>query len=167
MLGARAVAGPPPAVGRERRVPAPKLLIAGTAIALSFAYLVLMGMQSATVYYVTATELRAGGGPAGQVVRVGGRVVDGSIERDDRSLTLRFAISDRPRDGEGGAEVPVVYRGVVPDLFGYAKEGYYQDVVVEGRYTRDGMLQAQQLLVSHGGLQEAEAAARAGGSPGR
>lgn len=140
----------------------PKLVIASLAIVLSLAYLGLVGMgtQGAAVYYVTASELQAMAAPAGnRVVRVGGRVLDGSIVRDDRALSLRFAISD------GAASVPVVYRGIVPDLFGYAKEGYYQDVVVEGRYTRAGVLEASQLLVSHGALQEADARTSSQGAP--
>lgn len=142
--------------------PNPKLLIAGLAIVLSLAYLgvVAMGTQGAAVYYVTASELQAMAAPAGdRVVRLGGRVVDGSIVRDDRALSLRFAISD------GAASVPVVYRGIVPDLFGYAREGYYQDVVVEGRYTRAGVLEASQLLVSHGALQEVDAQTSRQGAP--
>lgn len=140
----------------------PKLLIASVVILLSLAYLVLVGvgMTGAAVYYVTASELRAEGVPASdRLVRVGGRVMDGSIERDDRTLSLRFAMTD------GAASVPVVYRGVVPDLFGYAQEGYYQDVVVEGRYTRAGVLEATQLLVSHGALVEADAQTQKQGTP--
>ena len=58
---------------------------------------------------MTASELHAeGAGAYGRLVRAGGRVVDGSIERDDRALTLRFAVTD------GTARLPVVYRGVVP-----------------------------------------------------
>lgn len=136
----------------------PKLLVASVVVALSLGYLLLMGTQTAAVYYVTPTELVEQAAPVdGRLIRVGARVVDGSIERDDRTLTLRFRLSDRPRDGTGGSEVPVTYRGVVPDLFGYARDGYYQDVVVEGRYTRAGVLEASRLLVSHGALVEADA----------
>lgn len=164
--GAPSRAEHPPAWAREERRWNPKLVIAGLAVALSLAYLVVVSMQSATVYYVTPTELQARDPVAPErIVRVGARVVDGSIERDERTLTLRFRLSDRPRDGTGGAEVPVVYRGVVPDLFGYARDGYYQDVVVEGRYTRTGVLEAQQLLVSHGALQEASDQTQGGALP--
>ncbi len=155
------VAAPRPPGGR-RRVPNPKLTISAAVVALSLVYLVVVGFQSASVYYVKPGELEAqAASVSNRLVRVGGRVVDGSIERDDRTLTLRFAIRDR----DGSASLPVVYRGVIPDLFGYAKDGYYQDVVVEGRYTAAGILEAQQLLVSHGALQEADAQTGGGGAP--
>jgi cytochrome c-type biogenesis protein CcmE len=118
-------------------VPAPaqswrKLLIVGVVVLLAVLYLVYTATQSGAVYYLTVGELRASG-PLTRPVRVSGNVVDGSVQRD--GATVRFAVAD-----EAG-QLPVVYRGVVPDIFGPEVQ-----VVVEGRYGADGVFQAQQLL---------------------
>lgn len=161
----QAVAAPP----ARPRITAPrprnlKLLICGAVLGLALLYVLVTATRATAVYYVTPGELRAQPpGAQARVVRVGARVVDGSIQRDDRAQVLRFAVRDR----EGEAALPVVYRGVVPDLFGYAKDGYYQDVVIEGRYTPAGVLEASQLLVSHGALVEADQATGGGRAPAR
>lgn len=66
-----------------------------------------------------------------QRVRVGGKVAPGSIEWDDRAKVMRFALTD------GGESLTVVYEGIVPDSF---KPG--ADLIVEGRYRQDGVLEA-------------------------
>ncbi len=137
-----------------------KLIIGGLVIALAVGYLAVTGLRNASVYYVTPSELEARGAAAfDRPVRVGGHVVDGSIQRDDRNLVLRFSITD------GTTALPVEYRGIVPDLFGYAKDGFYQDVVVEGRFMGSGTFEAQQLIVSHGAVMEA--GTRTGSLPAR
>jgi|GEM_PF-669982 len=150
-------ARPPAGGGRWRPG---KLLVGGLVIALAVGYLAVTGLRNASVYYVTPSELEAKGATAfDRPVRVGGHVVDGSIQRDDRNLVLRFSITD------GTTAIPVEYRGIVPDLFGYAKDGFYQDVVVEGRFMGSGTFEAQQLIVSHGAVMEA--GTRTGSLPAR
>ncbi len=64
-------------------------------------------------YYVTVDELLADDStPSGQMVRVGGGVVPGSIRYDTNSGTLRFLLR-----GEQGEEIAVVYSGRVPNIF--------------------------------------------------
>jgi cytochrome c-type biogenesis protein CcmE len=122
---------------------APKLLIGGGLLIAAIAYLVVTSLQTSAVYYLTVGELLARDHRAvGQNVRLAGEVVDGSIERDRQHL--RFRLSD------GTAAVPVVHTGTVPDLFGYRAEGAYQDVVVEGRYSAQGVFEARSIIVRHG-----------------
>lgn len=71
-----------------------------------------------------------------EVFRIGGLVVDGSLVRGDGEL-IRFRVTD------GGATVPVVYAGVLPDLF---EEN--QGMVGTGRYI-DGVFQASEILAKH------------------
>jgi cytochrome c-type biogenesis protein CcmE len=133
----------------------PKLWIGGGLLAAAIAFLVVTGLQSNAVYYVTASELLARGGTGGgQAVRLAGAVVDGSIQHD-RTL-LRFALTD------GTATIPVEHSGTVPDLFGYRAEGAYQDVVVEGRLSATGTFEARNIIVKHGPALEA-----ADAGPGR
>ena len=83
-------------------------------------------------------EVAAGNAPTGQSMRVGGMVVDGSIQRSDDSLEVRFELTDYQ------ATVPVVFVGILPDLFG---EG--QGAVAAGKLKEDGTLIASEVLAKH------------------
>ena len=118
-----------PKVGIPRR-----FFLGGVALALAVGFLIFSAVQGTSVYYVTVGELKAQGPQTfGRPVRVSGDVVPGSIQRE--GATLRFNIEDK-----GGA-IPVVYQGVVPDIFGDQVQ-----VVVEGHYSSDGGFQANNLL---------------------
>lgn len=108
--------------------------IAGLVVILvSVGLLVARGAKNSMVYYITVTELAAK--PSGadlQGLRVTGTVVPGTIEQDE--LLLRFVMTD------GSSQLPVSYRGVVPDTF--AEEG---EVVVEGALG-GGVFQANHLM---------------------
>ena len=58
-------------------------------------------------------------------MRLGGMVEKGSIQRASDGVTIRFVVTD------GQARTPVIYRGIVPDLF---REG--SGAVAEGRLQR-------------------------------
>lgn len=73
-----------------------------------------------------------------RAVRLGGMVEKGSLRTEADGVTIRFVV------GDGKAQVPVVYRGIVPDLF---VEG--SGVVAEGRLERDGTFAASMLLAKH------------------
>ena len=83
-------------------------------------------------------EVAAGKAPAGQQSRVGGMVVEGSVQRSDNSLEVRFEVTDYQ------AAVPVVYTGILPDLF---DEG--QGAVAAGVLNESGVLQASEVLAKH------------------
>ncbi|MEH6587886.1 MAG: cytochrome c maturation protein CcmE [Halioglobus sp.] len=83
-------------------------------------------------------EVAQGNAPVGQSIRVGGMVVEGSVQRSDDSLEVRFELTDYT------ASVPVVYVGILPDLFG---EG--QGAVASGKLGQDGVLQASEVLAKH------------------
>ena len=70
-------------------------------------------------------------------MRLGGMVERGSVRRGADGVTIRFAVTD------GKAQVPVVYRGIVPDLF---REG--SGAVAEGRLER-GTFVADTILAKH------------------
>jgi cytochrome c-type biogenesis protein CcmE len=83
-------------------------------------------------------EVAQGKAPVGQPIRVGGMVVEGSVQRSDSSLEVRFELTDYT------ASVPVVYEGILPDLF---DEG--QGAVASGKLGEDGVLQASEVLAKH------------------
>jgi cytochrome c-type biogenesis protein CcmE len=83
-------------------------------------------------------EVAAGKAPVGQPIRVGGMVAEGSVSRSDTSLAVSFDITDF------SATVPVVYEGILPDLF---DEG--QGAVASGVLGDDGVLRATEVLAKH------------------
>jgi|SRR5262245_58409144 len=122
-----------------------RVFLAGGVVAAAMAFLTWNGFAQTMVYYVTVGELLGQGDAAyDRPVRVGGHVVDGTMNHDSGAGVLVFQMSD------GTGTLPVTYRGVKPDLLGYSAQGAYQDVVVEGRLGRDGTLRATQLIVKHG-----------------
>jgi cytochrome c-type biogenesis protein CcmE len=118
-----------------RRFPV-KVLVAAAVIVGAAVFLVATALQNTAVYYLTVSELQAGG-PAliDQPVRIAGNVVPGSIQRDPTSLVVHFEAED------SSGRLPVTYRGVLPDIFGDGVE-----VVVEGRYSATGHFAAATLL---------------------
>lgn len=122
-------------VQRARDLRQAKILVAVGVIVAAVAFLVVTAFQNTAVYYLTVSELQAAGPSLyGQPVRVAGSVVPGSIQRDPASPVVRFEAHD------GSGRMPVLYRGVLPDIFGDGVE-----VVVEGKYA-NGSFTASTLL---------------------
>jgi cytochrome c-type biogenesis protein CcmE len=130
-----------------------KFLIGGVAVAGLVGYLMVTGMQDSMVYYHTPTELLAKSSAdptyADVGVKVGGRVVPGSVQFDQRSLDLRFQLVDIENPT---TSFPVHYQGPLPDTF---QEG--SDVVVEGKYSSGGGFEATTVLTKCGSRYEAGA----------
>jgi cytochrome c-type biogenesis protein CcmE len=115
-----------------------RFLIGGLVILAALGYVVYGGMQQALVYFVTPSELRAKDtAPAGKFLRMGGMVARGSLQKDVQNLTYRFELTD------GNASIPVLFRGVPPDLFTEGK-----GAVVEGRIS-DGVFHATTIMAKH------------------
>lgn len=126
----------PPSGSRRRKVRW-SFVIAGLAIAGAVLYLVLANTGATAEYYMTISQLRTCSGCSARSVRVAGVVVAGSIERNEATQVVQFKISD----SKTTAAMPVIYNGVVPDIFASGAQ-----VVVEGKLTGDGVFQADSLL---------------------
>ena len=124
---------------RRRRLLLIAALVAAAALA---ATLVAMALQRNVAYLYTPAEvLRGSAGPqvsSGEArFRLGGMVAADSFRRAEGSMQAHFRVTD------GDAELPVVYTGILPDLF---REK--QAVVATGRM-RDGVFVAEQVLAKH------------------
>ena len=115
-----------------------KFFIAGGVIALAVAYLVLMGVQGSTVYFLTVGELQAKGPAAhNQLYRVSGILVPGTLTKESSGLGINFQIAD-----PSSAPMRVVYRGgQVPDIMGDNIE-----IVAEGKLDAQGTFMANTVL---------------------
>ncbi len=108
------------------------LLVIVVALAVGLSYVAYSLFFHSGVDYLTVSELKSQvGSLPGQQVRVGGKVVPGSIDWDDKVQVMKFALTD---DRES---LTVVYEGIVPDNF---KPG--ADLVVEGTYRPDDVFEA-------------------------
>jgi cytochrome c-type biogenesis protein CcmE len=129
--------------------PRNKFLIGAVAMTVSVGFLMASGVKETGVYFVTPIELSekiAADSSLHEVgIRMGARVVAGSIRRDVAAQTVSFDITD------GSHTYPVVYRGLPPDTFDDDA-----DVVVEGRLARDGVFHATTLLAKCGSRYEAQ-----------
>ncbi|NML45697.1 cytochrome c maturation protein CcmE [Ramlibacter sp. G-1-2-2] len=121
--------------GRQRRL---GLLLAGLACGAVALALVLQAFRSNIVFFFSPTQVLAREAPATRSFRLGGLVLPGSIRREGDGLTVRFVVTDTAR------EVPVVYRGLLPDLF---REG--KGVVARGQLRADGTFVASEVLAKH------------------
>src|SRR5690242_11435021 len=111
--------------------------IAGGVAALGIAAaLVLSAFNKNLVFFFTPSQVAANEAPVGRTFRIGGMVVPGSLKRE--GVEVRFVVTDTAKD------LPVVYRGQLPDLF---KEG--KGVVAQGQLGANGVFQAREVLAKH------------------
>jgi len=102
------------------------------------AYLVASAFRNNLVFFFSPTQIAAKEAPINRTFRVGGLVQEGTLKRDPDGLTVRFIVTDTAKS------IPVVYKGILPDLF---KEG--RGCVAQGKLTADGVFQADQVLAKH------------------
>jgi len=111
---------------------------AGVTLLGVAAALVLSAFQSNLVFFFTPSQIAANEAPQGRAFRIGGMVVEKSLKRDADGLTVHFEVTDTAKT------VPVVYKGILPDLF---KEG--KGVVAQGKLESDGSFHASEVLAKH------------------
>jgi len=113
-------------------------MIGGALAVLAVAAaLVLNALRDSIVFFSTPTMVAEQHIAPGKRFRLGGLVQPGSLVRGD-DLAIKFEVAD------GGAKLPVAYKGLLPDLF---REG--QGVVAFGALRTDGTFRASEVLAKH------------------
>ena len=120
---------------RHKRIAFIGVGLAGLGIAAALA---LSAFKSNLVFFFSPSQVAAKEAPVGRTFRVGGLVEPDSIKRDNDGLTVRFTVTDTAES------IPVVYKGILPDLF---KEG--KGCVAQGHVGADGVFYADQVLAKH------------------
>jgi cytochrome c-type biogenesis protein CcmE len=100
--------------------------------------LVLNALGGNVNLYFTPTQVFNKEVPNGRSFRIGGLVEAGSVKREKDGLTVNFVITDTHKS------IPVVYKGILPDLF---KEG--KGVVAQGTVEATGVMRAEEVLAKH------------------
>ena len=119
---------------RKQRLYLVLLLLTGLSIAVG---LTLMALQQNINLFFTPSQINAGDAPQGVSFRIGGMVVEDSVERSDKDLSVKFSVTDTAQS------VPVTYTGILPDLF---REG--QGVVALGTLQGQTFV-ASEVLAKH------------------
>jgi cytochrome c-type biogenesis protein CcmE len=120
---------------RQRRLAMVLVLVGGVGVAAGLA---LNAFRNNLLYFISPSEVVLGKAPHDRSFRLGGMVKKGSVHRDKGSLEVTFVLTDFAHN------VPVVYKGVLPDLF---REG--QGVVTTGRMGPNGTFVASEVLAKH------------------
>jgi cytochrome c-type biogenesis protein CcmE len=121
-------------VRRQRLLAVVFIVVAASVAAALLAYALRQNMN----LFYTPSQVAGGEAPAGTRIRVGGMVVEGSLERASEDLKASFLLTD------GAARVPVTYAGILPDLFA---EG--EAAVATGELGPEGRFIASQVLAKH------------------
>ena len=127
---------------RKSRLSVVLFVLLGVAVASA---LVLYALRQNIDLFYTPSEVIYGKNDnadqkpeVGQRIRVGGMVVAGTVERDPKSLKVRFDLNDI------GPSISVEYEGILPDLF---REG--QGIVAQGILKEPTLLEASEVLAKH------------------
>lgn len=120
---------------RHQRMVAIGLVLAGVALGAAF---LLQAMNKNILFYYSPSQVAAGEPPEGRRFRVGGLVVPGTVERESGQMEVRFTLTDNSKT------VPVVYAGILPDLF---REG--QGIIAHGQLGPSGEFVADEVLAKH------------------
>jgi len=107
------------------------LCVLGAAVAL-----VLSALSDNLVFFYSPTQMAEKHPGPDRRLRIGGLVEQGSVKKNGQEV--RFIVTDLKKT------VPVVYRGILPDLF---REG--QGVIAEGTLGADGVFTAREVLAKH------------------
>ena len=141
---------------RKQRLMLVSLMLAGVGVAVAFG---VTAFKENIMLFHSPTDVVAGAVQPGQAFRIGGMVVEGSVNRSEVDLAVNFKLTDNSET------VPVSFVGILPDLF---REG--QGIVAMGALNDKGTFSATEVLAKHDENymppEVAEALEKAGQMPG-
>lgn len=120
---------------RKQRLVIVLMIVIGASSAVALTAYALR--QNINAFY-TPMQIQSGAAAVGQRIRVGGLVVEGSVERVGEGLLISFDLTDKH------STVSVDYEGILPDLF---REG--QGILANGELVAPGRVKATEVLAKH------------------
>ena len=110
------------------------VITSGSAVGLA-----LRALNENINLFYSPQQIVDGQAPVGSLIRAGGMVVEGSVQRSREDLRVSFMISDLQ-----AAQVEVQFEGILPDMF---REG--QGVIALGTLNTQGVFVATEVLAKH------------------
>jgi len=120
---------------RKQRLLLVGLMLAGVGTAVAFG---INAFNDSLMLFHSPSDVAAGNVEAGKPFRIGGMVVEGSVQRNQEDLQVSFSLTDHSQT------VPVTFTGILPDLF---SEG--QGIVALGAIDTSGQFSATKVLAKH------------------
>ena len=120
---------------RQNRMILIGLVVTGVTVS---AFLALRAFEENLLFFFSPAQVAAGEAPTDRTFRLGGMVLEDSINREIGILTLNFIVTDYT------ASIPGSYTGVLPDLF-----AENQGVVARGTLDNQGGFIAEEILAKH------------------
>ncbi len=119
---------------RKKRALFVGVLVLGISAATAVA---VVSLNRNMMFFISPSDVLEQDMPPDRQFRLGGLVVDGSVHHAEDSLRVEFMVTD------GGHQLPVVFDGILPDLF---REG--QGIIAHG-VLHDNRFHAHEVLAKH------------------
>ena len=126
--------------GRSNRT---RLIILVLVAGLALGYMVYAAFPGNALFFLSVNEfMEKDDVQDGRVVRVAGKLVDGTFIREGSSTLSRFQLVDK--DGSPQSDhLSAKYEGIVPDLF----FNPHSEIILQGSYGSDQVFTADTILV--------------------
>ena len=120
-----------------------RFLVLSAVIVLALGYMIYAAFPGNALYFLTVSEFNDRSDVQdGRVLRVSGVLVEGTFDREGKSLNSQFLITDK--DGNTPGETLLAsYTGVLPDLF----FNPHSELILEGTYAGNQVFHADAILV--------------------
>ncbi|MFQ6026011.1 MAG: cytochrome c maturation protein CcmE [Dehalococcoidia bacterium] len=130
--------------GRSHRT---RLLILGVVVALAVGYMIYAAFPGNALYFLTVSEFMSDAEyQDGRVLRVSGKLLPGSFQRQEGSTLSHFQLVDSDNGGvvvDISESMTASYVGVMPDLF----FNPHSEIILEGRYGPEQVFETDSILV--------------------
>ena len=121
-----------------------RFIIVAVVVVLALTFMIWAAFGENTRYFLTVSEFNSKTEiHDGQMVRVSGKLVDGSFERGNKSTISHFQLTDKEGQSVGSELLLAQYEGVLPDLF----FNPHSEIILEGSYSSGGVFQTSEILV--------------------
>lgn len=120
-----------------------RLIILGLVVCLALGYMVYAAFPGNALYFMSVSEfMEKEEAQDGRIVRVSGKLVDGSFHREESSINTSFRLIDEGSD-LAAENLLASYVGVLPDLF----FNPHSEIILQGSYGPGQVFQADSILV--------------------
>ena len=120
-----------------------RFLVLAAVVSLVLGYMIYAAFPGNTLYFLTVGEFIDNTDVHdGRTLRVSGKLVADSFQREERSTVSHFQLRDEaPKTA--GAHLSATFVGVLPDLF----FNPHSEVILEGSYGQDQVFHTDSILV--------------------